>query len=97
MKTENHEMRIAVIKMLIVLLCAVFCLIGTAWIHDIFLIGLALFTIGLCIWVLWRFYIMYKENSEAEQRQESIAHELEEMQIQRENLWQDILTHHYHL
>ena len=81
--------------MIVILLTCVICLICSAWIHDIFLISLSLSVIGLCIWILWRFYEMNKETVRSEQMHDMAAREFAERQHQRETLWQDVLTHDY--
>jgi len=69
-------------------------LIGSAWIHDMFLIFLTLGAILLGIWVLRRFQTIRTRNSRISHSRviTMTAHQKADLQYQRDALWREILA-----
>lgn|GEM_PF-7008300 len=69
-------------------------LIGSAWIHDMFLIFLTLGAILFGIWVLWRFQTIRTRNSRISHSRviTMTAHQKADLQYQCDTLWREILA-----
>ena len=79
----------------ILILCGlVGVLIGSAWIHSIFLIFLTLGAILFGIWVLWKFRTIQARNSRISHSRTitMTAHQKADLQYQRDTLWREILA-----
>jgi len=70
-------------------------LIGSAWIHSIFLIFLTLGAILFSIWVLWKFRTIQARNSRISHSRviTMTAHQKADLQYQRDTLWREVLSY----